>query len=213
MVARAVIFDLDGTLVDSLADIGDAMNACLIRAGLPTHELAAYRALVGEGMEALVRKSAPDGHDVTELLADMRHEYADRLCVRTRPFAGFERVLEELARTGTRLSILSNKPHELTVRLVERLFAPGLFLQVVGHRPEFPRKPDPASALWLAKALGVAPTDCLFVGDTPIDMQTARAANMIGIGVPWGFRDREQLLAAGAVEVIDDPDRLLALVR
>jgi phosphoglycolate phosphatase len=215
MHLRAAIFDLDGTLVDSLADIATAMNHSLAHHGLPTHPIPDYRHYVGEGVMQLVRKAVPadrDGlHD--SVLAVYRAYYAEHLFDQTYVFPGIPGVLSALAAEGVRLAVLSNKSDAFTRRLVEGLLPEVPFVAVYGERPGVPRKPDPTAALGLAGELGVAPGDCAFVGDTPVDMNTARNAGMYGVGVTWGFRSAEELRATGARSLATTSEELLSALR
>ena len=211
------VFDLDGTLVDSLADIAAAMNWALAHHGLPTHPEAAYRGFVGEGVRELVRRSAglgsPDAPLHAALLESYRGYYAEHLLDRTRPFPGFAPLLTRLAEQGVRLGVLSNKSDAFTRQLVAALFPGHTFGAVYGERPGVARKPDPAAALALAAELGAAPGACAFVGDTPVDMKTARAAGMHAVGVTWGFRDAEELRAHGAQALARGADELWQALR
>jgi phosphoglycolate phosphatase len=211
---KALIFDLDGTLADTLRDIMDAMNHALAQRGLPAHGPDAYRQFVGEGASQLVRNALPPGREalVPELLAAYRAHYLAHLIVHTQPYPGISELLSELQARGRPLAVLSNKPHELTTRIVTALFPAVRFVGVLGQRPDHPLKPDPAGALELCSALGHAPGDVALVGDTRTDMQTARAAGMIAIGVRWGFRDARELSEHGAHHVVAEPHELLALL-
>ena len=199
MGARAVIFDLDGTLVDSLGDIASAMNRTLQAHGFPVHPVSAYRTFVGEGVRKLVERALPPGSEQVReaFIADYQADYAEHLLDATRLFPGIPEVLDGLQRAGVPVGVLSNKPDAPTRRLVEALCSRWHFGAVVGERPGVPRKPDPASALALADALGAPPEAVAFVGDTRVDMLTARAASMRPVGVLWGFRPKE-VLATGA---------------
>lgn len=209
---RAVIFDLDGTLADSLGEIAQAMNAALAKHGLPPHPLDAYRLMVGEGAEILAERARPPGAAVAvaQLVADYRDEYAAQAHAASTVYPGVEELLWELIVRGLRLAVLSNKRDDFTRGLVAAKL-PGIpFVDVRGERAGVPRKPDPTAAFELALALGVSPAHVAFVGDTAIDMGTAKAAGMRAIGVAWGFRSREELIAAGAEQVIEQPRELLA---
>jgi phosphoglycolate phosphatase len=212
MLLRAAIFDLDGTLVDSLADIATAMNHSLAQHGLPTHPVSDYREYVGEGVMVLVRKATPAGHEElhASILTTYRAFYSEHLFDQTSVFPGVPTVLSRLAAEGVRLAVLSNKSDLFTKRLVEGLLPGVRFEAVYGERPGVPRKPDPTAALGIAAALGVAPADCAFVGDTPVDMNTARNAGMYGVGVTWGFRSAEELRAHGARALATSADELMA---
>lgn len=212
---QAVIFDLDGTLLDSLADLGDAMNVVLENAHLSVHPMEAYRYFVGEGIERLVYKALPEalrqGPDFSRYVTSMREEYARRWVNKTRPYPGIENLLTGLSEKKVRMAILSNKPHGPTRTIVDQLLNAWNFQLVYGARPQMPKKPDPAAALEIAERFSVLPRQCLFVGDTSIDMATAAAAGMFSVGVLWGFRPAEELIAAGARLLIRNPEDLLAL--
>jgi phosphoglycolate phosphatase len=214
MQLRAVIFDLDGTLVDSVGDIADAMNHALTQHGVPTHPEAAYLRMVGDGVKELVRRAVPVGREDLHapVLETWRAYYDTHLVDRTRPYPGIPGMLTALAETGIRMAVLSNKSDSFVKRLVETLLPGVPFAAVYGERPGVPRKPDPMGALTLAAELGVEPGACGFVGDTAVDMDTARAAGMYGVGVAWGFRSHE-LEAHGARVVAANAEELLAALR
>lgn len=209
-MARAVVFDLDGTLVDSLDDIASALVAALADHGLPAPARADVRDWIGGGARSLVAHAAPAAR-VDAVLARFGVHYAAAPVVHTRLYDGIAPVLDRLAARGDRLAVLSNKPHALVVEICERLVARWPFAAILGARDGAPLKPDPAVALELARTLGVAPGACWFVGDSAIDIATARAAGMIAVGVTWGFRPRAELVAAGAAAIVDTPGELTAL--
>jgi phosphoglycolate phosphatase len=209
MPIRAVLFDLDGTLLDSLADIAQSMNIVLRERGLAGHSSDSYRAFVGDGVTKLVERALPPERRGREEIAAcvdrMREVYGKRCSDRTRPYDGIAELLDALVERGLPLAVLSNKPHDLTVRLVSELLSRWAFAFVFGERPGVPRKPDPSSAREVAALLGVEPRDCLYVGDTPTDMATANAAGMPSVGACWGFRDAEELRNAGAGALASTP--------
>ncbi|WP_375768400.1 HAD family hydrolase [Archangium gephyra] len=211
MHLRAALFDLDGTLLDSLRDIGAAMNHALATHGLPVHPLADYRRFVGEGVRVLVSRAVPPGLEDSHepVLAAYKAFYAEHLLDHTHPYPGVREVLARLQDEGVKLAVLSNKPDAATRRLVEALLPEVRFGVVYGERAGVPRKPDPTAALGIAAELGVGPGDCAFIGDTAVDMDTARAAGMYGVGVTWGFRDVEELQAHGARALAHTADELL----
>jgi phosphoglycolate phosphatase len=212
-MTRAAIFDLDGTLIDSLSDIADLMNETLLAASLPTHPQDAYRNFVGSGITVLAeRATAGLDVDVAALVIAFRERYRSRPVRRTRPFEGIPELLAGLQARGVALAVLSNKPHALTTAITRELFAVNTFAEVWGHKDEFPRKPDPTSAHAVSELLGVLPEQCLFVGDTDIDMRTASNSGMRPIGVVWGFRPVSELMAAGADRVLERPAELLELL-
>jgi phosphoglycolate phosphatase len=214
-VIRAFLFDLDGTLIDSLVDIADAMNDALAEAGWPTHPLGLYRDSVGEGVEALSRRVAPpavaaDDARRAALTARYQAIYAAQLARATKPYPGVPELIAALRGRGLPLAVLSNKPDAATRHLVDTFFEAGSFAAVRGQRPGVPRKPDPSAALALAAELGVPPAEVAFVGDTAVDMHTARAAGMVAVGVNWGLRPGE-LREAGAALIVDAPSALASL--
>ncbi len=207
-----VIFDLDGTLADSLGDIASAMNRTLRSHGFPEHPVSAYRNFVGEGVKKLVERALPPGTESLreDFIAAYQEDYAQHLLDETRLFPGIPGVLDALASAGVPVAVLSNKPDVPTRRLVDALCARWEFRSVFGERPGVPRKPDPAAALALADALAAPPASVAFVGDTSVDMVTARAALMRPVGVLWGFRPQE-VLASGA-EAADTGEALARIL-
>jgi len=216
MGPTAVLFDLDGTLLDTLADIAHASNAALASLGFPQHPVKAYRYFVGEGIEVLARRVLPENHqsdaDVAACLAAINREYGAGLLVKTRPFDGVPEMLSRLAQKKLLLAVVSNKQHELALRSVAAHFAGGIFSAVLGERKNIPKKPDPTIALEAARLMSVSPGQCLYVGDSGTDMQTAVNAGMYPVGVLWGFRDADELMAAGAKTLIKKPLELLDLL-
>jgi phosphoglycolate phosphatase len=214
VTGTAVLFDLDGTLADTVQDIASAMNAALARAGRPGLEVGDYRRFIGDGVVMLARRALGQGREelASALVAEFRAIYQERLLVETRPYPGVTELLGELRARDLPLAVLSNKPHRATVSIVEGLFGGDTFVAIAGEQEGTPRKPDPTQALALAKVLGLAPSRCLFVGDSPVDIETATRAGMRPIGVSWGFRDVEELQQAGAHDVLATPRDLLALL-
>lgn len=216
MKFQAVVFDLDGTLLDTLDDIADAMNVALGRMDFPGHETAAYRYLTGDGVRALAERSIPEkAKDETTLAAcirEFRLEYAGRWGTKTRPYPGITGLLTDLARRGLKLSVLSNKLDEFARRAV-REFLPGFdFTFVIGAKPDLPPKPDPVGALLIAAGLQITPDRIIYLGDTGVDMQTAVRAGMYPVGALWGFREEKELRENGARALISSPLELLGLI-
>jgi phosphoglycolate phosphatase len=212
----AVVFDLDGTLIDSLSDLADSANAALARFGLPPHPLASYRIFVGEGARVLMERALPehrrDAATVDELVEAMLEEYSSRREATTVPYPGIADLLDALRERGLDLAILSNKPHEHTLEIARSLLGAWSFAAVRGSRPETPRKPDPTAARAIAAELGVDSARCLYLGDTSIDMRTATAAGMYPVGVLWGFRGADELRQSGALRLIAHPSEVLELL-
>jgi phosphoglycolate phosphatase len=212
----AIVFDLDGTLLDTLADIAGAVNSALASLGLPLHPVDAYRHFVGEGIVVLARRVLPDNRqsdaNVKACLDAITREYGRGLLVNTKPYAGIPELLEVLARKKIPIAVASNKPHNLAMRSVETLFRGVKFGAVLGERKGVAPKPDPAVAFEAASLLGVALAQCLYAGDSGIDMRTAVAAGMFPVGALWGFRDKEELVNNGAQALIKHPSELLELL-
>jgi phosphoglycolate phosphatase len=211
---RAVLFDLDGTLADTLADLANATNSALTQLGCPTHPIEAYRQFVGDGARQLCVRALPAERQnlVDEAVRLMREHYHEHCYDMTRLYPGIPEVVAALAKRGYRMAVLSNKPDDFTKRMVAHYFHPSPFHIVRGQLPNVPLKPDPTAALQIAEELEVPPAHWLYLGDTNTDMRTARAAGMTPVGVLWGFRDRTELQEAGAEIVIVHPQELLTLL-
>jgi phosphoglycolate phosphatase len=206
----AVIFDLDGTLADTLQDLADATNYALEKLHLPAHPLDKFRYFVGSGRTELCRRALPA--DRSDLMDDcsrfFSEYYTDHCFDYTKPYPGVAEVLKKLRQSGVKIAVLSNKPHEFVLQTLNMLFPDFHFDLLYGDRPEVPRKPDPAGALLIAKEFGVSSDRIAYVGDTSIDMDTANRAGMFAIGVSWGFRDRQELLDHHARIIVDTMDEL-----
>lgn len=208
MKYEAVLFDLDGTLVDSIEDIADSMNKILLNKGFPTHELIAYKSFIGEGIKNLVRKALPEDKradsSVSLFFDEMMNEYKQHLTEKTRPYDGIAILLDVLTKRQMKLTILSNKADELTKIVVNNLLSDWNFEIVMGAQNHIPRKPNPEGAFIISKKLGIEPNKFIYLGDTGIDMQTANDAGMYSIGVLWGYRSKEDL-EPGAKLLIEHP--------
>ena len=217
MQYKAVIFDLDGTLVDSLADLSDSVNLMLESYGFPTHEMEQYRYFVGNGSKKLMERTLPrdkaaSAEFVEEALAKYKAIYKERLLEKTRPYNGVRELLEELKSRGIPLAVCTNKHNDAALTIVKILFAPGTFEEVLGDRPGFPKKPNPATPLEIASHLGVKPDEVAYLGDTSVDMETAVHAGFLPVGVLWGFRPEEELVKSGAKVLLKAPLELLEKV-
>ena len=212
----AVLFDLDGTLLDTLEDLAAAANAALVGQGLPPHPVDAYRHFVGDGLRTLVERMLPadrrDAALVDAAVTAFQEEYAQTWHNRSAPYPGIADLLDRLAARGVRLCILSNKPDAFARLCVQRLLPHWHFEPLLGQRDGVPRKPDPAAALEIAQLLRLHPSRILYVGDSGVDMRTARAAGMDAVGALWGFRDRAELVDNGALHLAVRPADLVSLV-
>jgi phosphoglycolate phosphatase len=217
MKYRAVIFDLDGTLLNTIDDLANSMNTVLRHMRFPEHSVEDYKLFVGDGIEMLVRRSMPETQREepsirNRCIAAMREEYNRRQTENTRPYDGVPELLDGLTARRIRMAVLSNKPDAPTKALVAELLPRWRFEMVVGESPIVPRKPDPTGAIMIARSLGIPPQEVLYLGDTHIDMQTASSAGMYAIGALWGFRKSEELLAGGARTLIQRPEDLLSFI-
>jgi len=213
MPFSAIIFDLDGTLIDSLDDLADAMNSVLKRYGFPEHPVDAYRYFIGDGIERLVQRALPEDERLPDRLkayvAAMKLEYPGGRAAKTKPYDGIFELLDACFAAGLKTAVLTNKPDESTQQVVAKLLPDVPFLQVWGARPDLPRKPDPTGARRLLDALGVAPDETLFLGDSAVDMETAKGAGIYPVGALWGFRTADELFSAGARIVVKRPMDLM----
>jgi phosphoglycolate phosphatase len=216
MPFSAVIFDLDGTLLDTLEDLGTSVNRVLAGRGFCTHPLDAFRWFVGDGSRMLMTRALPVEQRspgmIESCLAALLADYNQNWHHLTRPYDGIEALLATLTRQNMALSVVTNKPHRFTGRMVARYFPKIAFRAVLGQQDGIARKPDPVQALAAARAMGVAPEACIFIGDSGVDMQTAGRAGMLGVGAAWGFRPVDELKAAGARQIIHHPLELLSFV-
>ena len=206
---KAILFDLDGTLADTLADIAFAMNRALRLHGLAEWPVGDYRYLVGNGAKVLSERAVRDRADLAEIVrADYQAWYERHDLDRSRPYEGMPEALAVLGARGVRLCVLSNKPDADTRRVVTHLFPDARFEVIRGQLPGVPTKPDPAAALAIAAEMGLRPADFLYLGDTAVDMTCARRAGMTPVGALWGFRTAEELAESGAVRLLSRPGEL-----
>jgi phosphoglycolate phosphatase len=212
---RALVSDLDGTLLDTLGDIADSVNASLAIMGLPQHEVDAYRYFVGNGRKIMAMRTLPedrrDDATLELLLKHIGEEYSRRWMDTSHPFAGIAEMLDALTARGIPLAVLSNKPQVYTEPMVSKLLSRWSFGSVLGESETTPKKPDPTGALRIIRTLNVRPAECLYIGDSGVDMQTAVAAHMYPVGVLWGYRTAEELLTNGAVTLASQPDDVVRL--
>ncbi len=214
---KALIFDLDGTLLDTLEDLAGAANRVLVAMGLPSHPVSAYRTFVGDGLQTLVARILPENHRTEPVMYEavdrFREDYSRNWQVKTEMYNGVEEMLNTLQGIGCPLSILSNKPDEFTQLCVGQLLPQWKFWPVLGHRQDARKKPDPEAAFEIAEMLNLEPSQILFVGDTSVDIQTAVNAGMDAVGVLWGFRTADELRDNGALYLVEHPSELPAIVQ
>lgn len=214
MKFSGAIFDLDGTLLDSLTDIANSANQVLAKLGYEQHPLSAYATLVGDGVRVLFERalgtdSATDEELIDKCMTLFNEIYADRCTEQSVLYPGIESLIDELHQRDMALAVLSNKPDRFTKLIVKHFFGASKFRVVLGQREGIPRKPDPVAVFEIAEAFGLS-TDCIaYIGDTNTDMLTARNASCFAIGVTWGFRSRKELLECGAAVLADDTSELL----
>jgi phosphoglycolate phosphatase len=213
MDCRAVIFDLDGTLLNTLQDLADSVNKGLIELGLPTHPVEAYRYLVGDGREELALRAIPedkrDPDTVERLIESINTEYSRRWADTTLPYPGIPELLDNLVARRINLAVLSNKPHDFTLLMVSRLLPRWQFEIVCGALPGVPKKPDCTAAVDIARKMSIKPENIIYLGDSGVDMLTAVSAGMYAVGALWGYRTANELKSAGALALISNPAELL----
>ncbi|MFA7090599.1 MAG: HAD family hydrolase [Arcobacteraceae bacterium] len=208
MQTKGIIFDLDGTLIDSLEDIAQSMNDVLKEFDLPTHELSAYNQFVGDGALYLIQRAVPKNSSqeyIEAILTRYKEVYDKAIYHSTKPYDGIYELLKQLQNAHYKMGILSNKPHEFTLKYAQTLFKAFNFSQVHGQKEEVPKKPHPQGALNIAKAFNLTSNEIVYIGDTPTDIHTAHNAKMKSIGVLWGFRTKEELQEAGATFLAKHP--------
>ena len=213
---RTVIFDLDGTILNTIADLAAAGNRICRKRDWPEHTLEDYTAMVGHGMRNLVERMSPeecrDPQMVEETLAEYMADYGEHCCEKTTPYPGIPQLLQELKALGVRLAVYSNKADVFTCAIIAHYF-PDVFDFVRGKREGVPVKPDPAGIAGVMAELGVDPETTLFVGDSSVDVKTGHAGGMKVCGVPWGFRPRVSLVEAGADMLADTVEELRNILR
>lgn len=215
MKIKAVFFDLDGTLLYTIEDIAKSLNAVLRRHNFPTHTIEEYCAFIGDGMKMLVTRSLPvhiqkDVEQRNAIVAEFRKSYSVVADPTTRPYDGILELLQHLKEQGVVMAVVTNKPHEKALKVVEQFF-PTMFEHIVGQREGIPVKPDPASAKEIQERLSLKDEEILYIGDSGVDMQLAVTAKYRSVGVSWGYRTVEELKERGAETIIYSPLELLAL--
>jgi len=211
---KGVIFDLDGTLVNTLGDLAEAMNYSLKQLGEPTHSVDQYRRMIGNGTSKFVERSLSDDkqHLHAELLKLMRVRYLEKCFDLTVPFNGIPEAINELRKAGVRLAVVTNKNADAAKLIVEHFFGAGTFEVIIGVEGDKWVKPDPAGTHEIIRRMGMTKEDFMLVGDSDVDIATAINAGVKPVGVTWGFRSRDELIAAGAETIIDAPDEILSFI-
>lgn len=211
-MTQLIIFDLDGTLLNTIDDLAVSTNYALRRHGFPEHEYGEYRIFVGNGITRLIERALPEEARQESIILKLREEfvshYRQHKTDLTRPYPGIPELLENLHSRGIGLAVASNKYHQGTIELIRHYFAPELFSVVLGQRENIPTKPNPAIVEDILKQTGARKESTLYVGDSGVDMQTARNSGLISVGVTWGFRPRQELEDNGACHLIDQPQEI-----
>lgn len=212
---KLVIFDLDGTLLNTIADLAQSTNHALQALGYPTHELSAYPFMVGNGINKLFERALPEGEKTQENVLRVRARFipyynehnADMSC----PYPGIPELLERLQYKGIQMAVASNKYQEATSKLIAHYFPSVRFAAVLGQREGIPVKPDPTIVHDILQATTVTPADVLYVGDSGVDMQTARNAGIEACGVTWGFRPRTELEEFAPAHIVNEANEIAKL--
>ena len=216
MQFKAICFDLDGTLLDSLADLASCTNKILLNRGFPEHPEAAYRYFVGDGAKMLMTRVLPEEVRSKSLIEECQQDFEAtyRECwdKQTVPYENIPELLNALQRRKLKLTVLSNKPHEFTLLAVNKLLPSWYFEMILGQREGVPRKPDPAGMLEICEKMKIPPGSFIYLGDTATDMKTSVAAGCFSVGVLWGFRSEEELRDNGANAIVKDPLDLLEML-
>ncbi len=210
MSYKAVIFDLDGTLLDTLEDLALSVNSVLKEKGFKEHSVEAYRYFVGDGIDVLVKRAFPaeltgSEHELEQIVKKVKEEYSRRWADNTRPYPGVNDLLNFLKDNKIPMAIFSNKPHEFALLTVDKLLPDWSFFEVCGIRPGTPHKPDPQGALSISQKMKIPPSEIVYLGDTGTDMQTAKAGGFYAVGALWGFRPAEELEHEGALMLASSP--------
>jgi len=216
MSYKGIIFDLDGTLVNSLEDIADSMNEVLQNYQCPVHDLQAYKLFIGNGIKNLIERALPvtnRNEAFIDKCCDSMIEVYRRNCInKTKPYHGIAELLDELVSRSLKLAVLSNKADEFTKKIVLTLLPGWSFEAIIGLSDEAHKKPNPFVALQICKKSGISPGDMIYVGDSGIDMQTANNAGMYAVGALWGFQEKEELLSKGAKYLLSSPTDLVNIL-
>ena len=213
---KAVLFDLDGTLVNSLTDLADSTNFALEKLGYPTHETEKYKYFVGDGIPMLIKRALPEGERTKETQAQclelFMSRYREHYFDKTDAYDGIKELLLGLKSEGFKIAVISNKAQEMAQKVVSKVFG-DIFDSVAGKREDYKAKPDPALMLEIIGELGVTPEECVLIGDSGMDMAAAVNAKVTGIGVLWGFREKPELIRNGAKFIASRPSQILDIIK
>lgn len=213
---KLAIFDLDGTLLDTIGDLAASCDVVMQMNGLPQHTTDEYRQMVGRGILRLVEAAIPEQMRSPEYVEKVRRDfvayYLDHIDLHTHPYNGIPELINAMTERGVKIAVASNKFQAGTERLIRSLFPGVEFVAVLGQRVGVPLKPDPQIDLEIIEAAGIEPSETLHIGDSGVDMQTAHAAGVRAVGVTWGFRSREELAESGADVIVDHPEEILNLL-
>jgi phosphoglycolate phosphatase len=216
MKFKAILLDLDGTLLDTLDDLADSMNLTLKRMGFPAHPVNSYKTFVGDGVDVLAQRALPhdrlDENTIAQCIKMMRTEYSTRMIKKTKPYPGIPEMLDGLTKLGVSMAVLSNKPDDSTKAIIKKLLPKCTFALVMGSQPGVPKKPSPVAPLSIAHFLDIKPAKFMYLGDTGTDMKTAKGAGMYPVGALWGFRNSKELKSQGAKALIKTPTDILELL-
>lgn len=214
---KMAIFDLDGTLVDSLTDLAISVNYGLKKAGLPERPVENYKTYVGNGRDMLIKRAMGDFAQNKQLLEQVKNDYDAHYAVHlndnTSSYPGCSDLLEKLGQDGIMTAVLSNKPHEFVAKILKKLYPRHKFDEAWGQKPEYRTKPEPDAIFAIINLHSIKPEECIYIGDSDVDVFTAENAGMKMAGVSWGFRGKQELIGAGAPFVADTAEQLYEYIR
>lgn len=212
---KAVLFDLDGTLVDSLTDLADGVNRAIAKKGFQTHPVDAFKYFVGDGIPKMIERALPenrrDSNTVNEIKKDFLEYYSLHYADNTYAYKGMPELVTTLKEQGFIVAVVTNKQQDMADEVVKSLYGDAFDL-IFGKRDGIPAKPDPTAALMAMEQLGVTPKECIFIGDSGMDVATAVNSGAVPVGELWGFRQKDELLKNGAKYIINKPEELLDII-
>ena len=212
---KAVLFDLDGTLANSLSDLAASTNYAIEKFGFPPRDEESFKYFAGDGMPKMIERALPenksDAETVSKIMPVFLEYYGNHFCDRTKPYEGMTELIDALISRGILVAVVTNKEQIMAEKVVKKLYG-DRFSLIIGKRPDIPAKPNPAAALIAMAELNVEPQECVFVGDSKMDVQTGVNSGAFPVGVLWGFRKSDELIAGGAKRIIGSPKELLAII-